>query len=58
MMSEIIINGKTYKEKKIKSLVVNGKSQDSMVLSAGQLLGQEKLHVNIETEPSTNDSKE
>ena len=52
MMSEIIINGKTYKEKKIKSLVVNGKSQDSMVLSAGQLVGQEKLHVNIETEPS------
>lgn len=57
-MSEIKINGKTYKEKKIKALIVNGKPQSSMVLSSAQLIGQSKLHVNIETEPSRSDEKE
>lgn len=55
-MSEITINGQVYKEKKIKNLVVNGTPQSSMILSANQLKGQEKLHVNIETEP-TSDAK-
>lgn len=57
-MSEVIINGKAYKEKKIKALVVNGKPQSSIVLSSAQLIGQSKLQVNIETEPSRSDEKE
>ncbi|NFG23113.1 hypothetical protein FDB23_00135 [Clostridium botulinum] len=56
-MSEIIINGQVYKEKKIKTLIVNGTPQESMVLSANQLKGQEKLHVNIETEPTVETPK-
>ncbi|WP_192875392.1 hypothetical protein [Clostridium taeniosporum] len=57
-MSEITINGQVYKEKKIKSLVVNGKEQNSMIISAEQLKGQDKLHVNIETEPTVDNQEE
>ncbi|MDR5585908.1 MULTISPECIES: hypothetical protein [Clostridium] len=56
-MSEIIINGQVYKEKKIKNLVVNGTPQSSIILSADQLKGQDKLHVNIETEPTVETPK-
>lgn len=50
-MSEITIDNEVYKEVKIKNLIVNGKSQDGILITADQLKGKDQIQVTIETEP-------
>lgn len=57
-MADVTIDGKVYKEVKIKNLIVDGKDQSGFVLSADQLKGKDQIQVTIEAEPKLENSKE
>lgn len=57
-MADVTIDGKIYKEVKIKNLIVDGKEQSGFVLAADQLKGKDQVQVTIEAEPKIENSKE
>lgn len=57
-MADVTIDGKVYKEVKIKNLIVDGKEQSGFVLAADQLKGKDQVQVTIEAEPTLEKSKE
>lgn len=51
-MSEVTIDGKKYKELKIKKLTVNGEVTEGFTIEPEQLQGHEQVQVTIEAEKS------
>lgn len=50
-MSEIVLEGKSYKEVKISNLIIDGKEQDTLLILPEQLKGKSQIKVTIQTEP-------
>ncbi|MGL5615039.1 MAG: hypothetical protein ACRDD2_02245 [Sarcina sp.] len=51
-MSEVTIDGKKYKELKIKNLIINGEIKEGFTVDPEQLDGHGKVQVTIEAEKS------
>lgn len=54
-MSEVIIDGKVYKEVKIVKFTVDGEDQETSNFTADQLEGKAMIHITIQTETNTSD---
>lgn len=50
-MSEIVLEGKSYKEIKISNLIIDGKEQNTLLILPEQLKGKSQVKVTIQTEP-------
>lgn len=53
-MNEITIDGKTYKELKIKNLIIGSKVTEGFIITSDKLNGETNLNIDIQAErPST-----